>query len=141
MGDFCAAGSHSRSVSFHCDRGGQTEGLLLTHLPLLLLMLLASTTSRKREPATSSCFFPILWNIVSMIRADVPGFQGFLPMLLYHTCWSLADGRKGSSFIYDPLPEIFGLGGTAPSGEKGIPHKAREEWLLSCQRQSPCWLK
>lgn len=86
MGDFCAAGSHSRSVSFHCDRGGQAKGLLLTHLPLLLLILLASITSRKREPATSSCFFPIHWNIFSMIRADVPGFQAFLRRLLYRTC-------------------------------------------------------
>lgn len=84
MGDSCAPGSHSCSVSFHCHRGGQAEGLLLTHLPLLFLILLAFITSRKREPATGSCFFPIHWNIFSMIQADVPGFQAFLLRLLYH---------------------------------------------------------
>lgn len=86
MGDSCAPGSHSRSVSFHCHRGGQAEGLLLTHLPLLFLILLAFITSRKREPATSSWFFPIHWNIFSMIRADVPGFHAFLLRLFYHAC-------------------------------------------------------
>lgn len=86
MGDFCAASSHSHSVSFHCGRGGQTDGLLLTHLPWLLLILLACITRRKREPVTSSWFFPIHWNSFRMIQTDVPGFQAFLPRLLYHRC-------------------------------------------------------
>lgn len=86
VGDSRAPSSHSRSVSFHCHRGGQAEGPLLTHLPLLFLILLASITSRKREPATSSCIFPVHWNIFSMIRADVPGFHAFLLRLLYRAC-------------------------------------------------------
>lgn len=51
--------------------------------------------------------------------------------------------QRSSSFICDPLPQIFGLGRQLPdpTGEKSIPHKTRGKWLLSCERQNPFWLK
>lgn len=56
-----------------------------------------------------------------MIRADVPGFQVVLPRLLYCTCWSLAGGRKGSSFISMNLyPRSLVLVGLLPLDKRAF---------------------
>lgn len=138
MGGLCATGSHSRSISFHCDRGGQTAGLLLTPLPSWLRIPLASITSRKRELATKLLFFSSTLEYVFNDPSRCSWLSGIL------TEAPLCTRREGSSFITMTLyPRSLVLVGLlpGPTGIKDIPHKARWVWCLSCQWQNPRWLK